>query len=262
LNLVDSFRITNKVRRLYTYSSPTHSKSRIDRIYIPASLSGKIVSTSFENTDVSDHKIVRTKLKQTVNRGPGNYNINLSLLEDPIFLNGVREIGNEFRASIENYPGNRILWDFTKMAIVDYAKNYSMEKSKARNSVYNRALKRIEILENIPKERLTSRLIDELNQNKKIETEYLNYKRAGTILRAKIANFDENEVDISYVSRLEKLRGDSNTIASLIDNEGNIKEGTENVLNIVNEFYTSLYKREQEDVEEQNYFFRNIRTRL
>ena len=174
----------------------------------------------------------------------------------------MREIGNEFRASIENYPGNRMLWDFTKMAIVDYAKNYSMEKSKARNSLYNRALKRIEILEYIPKESLKFRHIDELNQNKKIETEHLNYKQAGTILRAKIDNFDENEVDISYVARLEKLRGDSNTIASLIDNEGNIKEGTENVLNIVNKFYTSLYKREQENVEEQNYFFRNIRTRL
>ena len=82
------------------------------------------------------------------------------------------------------------------------------------------------------------------------------------MLRAKIANFDENEVNISYIYRLEKLRGDSNTISSLTDDAGNIKEGTENVINLVNEFYTSLYGREHEDVDEQNYFFRNVRKRV
>ena len=141
------------------------------------------------------------------------------------------------------------------MAIADFAKNYSIEKSKERRTAYNRAINRIEILEKIPKTSLTSFHIDDLNYNKKIEIDFLNYKRAGAMLRAKIANFDENEVNISYIYRLEKLRGDSNTISSLTDDAGNIKEGTENVINVVNEFYTSLYGREHEDVDEQNYFF-------
>ena len=195
--LVDSFRITNKVRRLYTYSSPTHSKSRIDRIYIPTSFSGKIISTIFENTDVSDHKIVKSIFKQPIKRGPGNFIINTTLLDDPIFVNEVKEICRDFNSSFECFPGYRVLWDFTKMAIVDYAKNYSIEKAKQRKNAYNRAINRIEILENIPKTSLTNSHIDELNNNKKIEIEFLNYKRAGALLRAKIANFDENEVNIS-----------------------------------------------------------------
>ena len=262
LNLVDSFRITNKVRRLYTFASPTHSKSRIDRIYVPISLSGKIISTIFENTDVSDHKIVRTMFKHPVKRGPGNYIINTSLLDDPVYVNQVKEICRDFNSSIECFPDNRVLWDFVKMATADFSKNYSMVKSKERKLLYNRAISRIEILESIPKESLTNVHMSELNQNKKIEIDFLNYKRAGAILRAKIANFDENEVSLSYIARLEKLRGDSNTITSLTDDDGNIKEGTENVINVVNNFYSALYKREIEDVPEQNYFFRNITNRL
>ena len=123
---------------------------------------------------------------------------------------------------------------------------------------YNTAIKRIEILEMIPKSDLTTDHIQELNDNKQIEVDFLNYKRAGAMLRSKIANFDENEVSISYVARIEKLRVDSNTITSLTDENGILKAGTENVLNIVNDFYTKLYGWESEDVVEQNYFFRNI----
>ena len=83
LNLVDAFRVTNKIKRLYTFSSPTHSKSRIDRVYVPISVSGKILSTNYESTDVSDHKIVRTRFKSAIKKGPGCYIINKSLLEDP-----------------------------------------------------------------------------------------------------------------------------------------------------------------------------------
>ena len=171
-NLVDSFRITNKVRRLYTYSSTTHSKSRIDRIYVPASLSGKVLSTVFENTDVSDHKIVRTTFKQSVKRGPGNYIINTSLLDDPFFVNEAKDICRDFNSSTDCFPGNRVLWDFVKMAITDFSKNYSMEKSKERKSAYNRALSRIEILESIPKESLNNLHINELNQNKKMKSTF------------------------------------------------------------------------------------------
>ena len=262
LNLVDCFRVTNKVRRLYTYSSPSHSKSRIDRIYISTSMSGKIVSTSFENTDVSDHKIVITKFKQQVIKGPGCYIINTSLLDDDYFVQGVRDIIYDFSDSYELYNSYRILWDFLKMAIVDFARNYSIRKAKERNARYNQAIKRIEILESMPKSSLTAHHIQEINENKNIEIQYLSYKIKGALLRAKLANFDENEVNISYLSRLEKIRRDSNTIAFLTDDEGILREGTEQVISVVNNFYSNLYDREIEDVNEQNFFFRNVSRRV
>jgi len=49
LNLVDSFRYNNSTRRLYSYSSATNAKSRIDRIYITQSMTGQILNMQFEN---------------------------------------------------------------------------------------------------------------------------------------------------------------------------------------------------------------------
>ena len=183
LNLIDCFRVTNKVRRLYTFTSPTSSKSRIDRIYISTAVSGNILSTSFQNTNVSDHKIVRTRFKQAVIKGPGSYIINKSLLYDNSFISGFRDIIYEFTSSIGSFQSHRILWDFLKMAISDYSKTFSIEKARERKTNYYNALKRIEIIEAIPKSCLNAGHINELNNNKKIEVDFLNYKRAGAMLR-------------------------------------------------------------------------------
>ena len=82
------------------------------------------------------------------------------------------------------------------------------------------------------------------------------------MLRSKIANFDANEVSLSYLSRLEKIRGDTNIISFLTDEDGILQQGTGNVIDVVNKFYISLYKHENEDIGEQNHFFQNISTRL
>ena len=83
----------------------------------------------------------------------------------------------------------------------------------------------------------------------------MNYKRSGAILRSKIANFDANEVGLSYLSRLEKIQGDPNIIYFLTDDYWILQLGTGNVIDVVNKFYISLYKHKNEDIGEQNHFF-------
>ena len=65
-------------------------------------------------------------------------------------------------------------------------------------------------------------------------------------------------MNISYISKLEKLRGDTNTITALLNSNGVLKEGNENVLKIAQDFYTNLYRNEPECIIEQNHFLRNI----
>jgi len=112
------------------------------------------------------------------------------------------------------------------------------------------------------KEHLTAALISELENLKKIEIKFLDYKRAGALLRAKIPNFEENELEISFLSRVEKQRGEDGIISSLIDKNGVMQYGTEKVMEVIHDFYSDLYKWEQEDPDIQNYFFRNIESRL
>ena len=117
-----------------------------------------------------------------------------------------------------------------------------------RRNEYLSAIKRIETIESLHKDDLENSLIVELENLKKVEIKYLEYKRAGAFLRAKIPHFEENEMEIAFILRIEKLRGQDNVIAELKDNQGTLKSGTENVMKIIHEFYTDLYKWEQEDI--------------
>ena len=83
-------------------------------------------------------------------------------------------------------------------------------------------------------------------------------KIEGMKLRSKLAKFDVGEPKIAYLSRLEKMTGERNTIYSLRDEQNVLKEGTEDMLDIVNRFYKDLYKREIEDENEQNRFLDKV----
>ena len=112
---------------------------------------------------------------------------------------------------------NRLGWDFAKMAIASFSQNYSIKKKKVEMLVINRAKEIVNCIESIPKQNLSQPLVNKLEANKSIIHKYENRKLAGAILRSKITNFEPNEVNISYISNLEKLRGDSNTVNSLLD---------------------------------------------
>ena len=124
LNLVDSFRYNNSTRRLYSYSSATNAKSRIDRIYITQSMTGQILNMQFENLDVSDHKMTRLKFKQAVVQGPGHYVFNNTLLNDPAFVSEIMNIFADFNDSNNMFSDNKILYDFLKMNICDHSKSF------------------------------------------------------------------------------------------------------------------------------------------
>ena len=126
----DSFRINSKNRRLYTFSSTTNSKSRIDRIYVPVETRGRVEAVNYEHTEWSDHKLVRTRLASYTQKGPGQYIFNNSLLNDDIFVAEIRNIILEFRSEKENFSSWRIMWDFLKMGVASHARNYSTQKAR------------------------------------------------------------------------------------------------------------------------------------
>ena len=98
IDLIDTFRITNPKRRLYTYyHTDRKSKSRIDRIYIDVELSSRVEATNFEFTKLSDHKVVRLRIGNNVERGPGSWIFNNTLLNDENFSNKMIE---EIRYSV------------------------------------------------------------------------------------------------------------------------------------------------------------------
>ena len=115
LSLIDTFRVTNPKKRLYTYSHTNGtSAARLDRVYLSNDSIGKIVSNKFEYSSESDHRIVILKLAKNVDIGPGQWIFNNTLLTDEIFVNQIQEVINSFNENKHNFPSNRSLWEFLK----------------------------------------------------------------------------------------------------------------------------------------------------
>ena len=262
LGLSDCFRITSPKRRVYSYTHTNgSSRSRLDRIYISNDLQGKVVSSLYEHTLSSDHKIFRMKLAQEVDSGPGIWIFNNTLLEDEDFVKKVKDIISEY-AIDQPFSSHKLRWDFLKQNIASFSQNYSKQKARKDRHEHENILKRLEILESLPKDEVTESIKNTIADLKAKERSIKDKKLEGIILRSKLPHVEKNENDISFYARLEKVTGEKNNIYALVDSEGQLKEGTSEVSGIIHDFYSDLYKKETECEVTQNEFLENVSVQL
>ena len=55
----------------------------------------------------------------------------------------------------------------------------------------------------------------------------------GHRIRARIPSFEEQERNIAYYSRMEKLRSEGNMIYSMKDKNGTLQKSTENIIKVL-----------------------------
>ena len=77
-------------------------------------------------------------------------------------------------------------------------------------------------------------------------------KSEGYRIRARIPNFEDNEPNISYYSRMEKIKAEGNKIHSLYDKNGILQSKTANVLKIAQDYYSDLFRASETDKKMQN----------
>ena len=260
-NFQDTFRLTNPANRLYTLTSKANSKfkARLDRIYCTSDICGKIMSTSFIVTCLSDHKIVKVKMATFFDKGRGLWIINNSYMEDTQYHNGIREIAENITFENELFEDYRQFWDFKKQLYINFSQNYGMEKNKAHNFQMYEYKKEYDKLESIHQTKLSPLILERLEFLRKKIDEAQKLKIKGSLLRAKIPNFEVKDPNISFLNRLEKRRGEENTIYYLWDDETNaLKNTTNEIKEVVYNFYEKLYTRELEDENHQIEFLDTI----
>ena len=259
LGLVDSFRITNPKRRLYTFSHTNGtSKSRIDRLYLSGDLQGKVLSTIFENVFCSDHKLVRLKLAQEVDKGPGQWVFNNVHLQDQDFVDQIKTIILDFNDNQDTFPDAKSRWECLKMNLADHAIKFSKEKARQNKRDVEKIRTKIEILEQTPMHHVDEAVNEAINNLRVEEDKFTKLQMEGSLLRSKMPHIEFNEKDISLYSRLEKINAENNTIYALIDDSDSLKQGTDDILKVVHDFYSNLYTNEPECELSQEYFLSKV----
>ena len=130
------------------------------------------------------------------------------------------------------------------MNIQSVAIQYSSEKSKQKRQTINKINRELEELEIIPSNLLTEYSQQKIEELKKKLSKFEKEKIEGMKLRSKIPSHDYGKPNIKFLSKLEKLRGETNTIYSLRYDNGELKTDTESLLEIIRLFYKKLYTRE------------------
>ena len=265
-NLQDCFRLTNPSRRLYSYLSKINkkSKSRIDRIYISANLSGKIISSQFIPNRASDHKIIKVKYAMEGDKGPGSWIFNNTLLKDTDYKREIESIiDNSINTGESFQRDSKFFWDFLRQKAISFSKEFSKKKAQIlRKDQYNTE-KELEYLESLHQEKLSEGIIERIDFLHEKLNSMQRRKTQGLLLRSKIPSFEGCEPSISFLNNLEKRKGEENTIYNLFDESTNsIKSSTEELKDTIFKFYSNLYTKDEVNFNYQTEFHSKIEKKV
>ena len=137
LSYSDGFRLLNPQAIEFTYSSPGHCPSRLDRVYVPAHSSRFLHQVSHQ-ASLSDHKLLRLSLEWAAPAQlPGfcspYWKLNISILRDEDFLQNFERQWNHLVDKIETFSSVSQWWESCfKPEITVFLKRFSKMKADCK----------------------------------------------------------------------------------------------------------------------------------
>ena len=251
LGLHDPFRLHNGSDRKYThFNKRCKTASRLDFFLVDNNvINFKVCSSTITHGFRSDHSYVQLELQgNKIERGRGYWKLNNSLISDPEYNTGVRNIiSNTLAENFDSWGG---LWDVIKFKIKDFSIRAGKKKKKVNNERKIRIENKISDLKNDIKNRNNDQqALDELfvqlhnaqNQLNSIISDEIK----GIITRSRIQWVEEGERSTKYFMGLEKASQKKKSITKLMDESRNILTTQEDISEHVVTFYQSLFSSKQ-----------------
>jgi hypothetical protein len=197
-NLIDAYRHKHPNGKETTcFNAPKNTHSRIDRLYIDASLADTILKTEHITNSFSDHCSVALSLKAPKNRGRGYWKCNVKTLDDPYFSDDF----NFLWASLTSCPKANIdleWWESCKLEFRKLIVHHSKRIVASRNNKIFDLNKQID--------RLTKQKAgDQLSNNQALISDLEAEKNAlldniheGSKIRARVNHLDTTDKPLSF----------------------------------------------------------------
>lgn len=242
-DLVDIWRERNPSDRSFTWTSNISSDiyCRLDFFLISRTLSHTVSRVSTSASLCSDHSIVNLDINvSNVQRGPGFWKFNNSLLKDQQFLALITDVINNVKCVYTN-TGADNTWEYMKYSIRKFTVAYSKNRAKERRKSERDLLKEISHLE---RDLYSSH--SDYTRNKLLEARsklqaIYDFKIRGIIVRSRARWVEEGERNTNYFLNLEKRNKSYNVIRKLIGNDGREIFENQSILDELTHFYHSLY---------------------
>lgn len=258
LNIHDVWRTFNPNRIEFTWLNPADISmgSRIDYILSTKYIEQVCVkSCDIYPAPTPDHLIVQCKIKFDLSeRGKGYWKLNISVLDETEFTNGIKKLIHETVNDLKDDLNNRQLWDIVKIKIKEYSIKYCITRKK---NTENEILKLECDIKSIENQIKDPTLGNELKQNLKSERQlkqekvnnYYQYKARGYQIRSRAKWIADGEKNSRYFLRLEKKHQVYNKIDYLQSESGIKISCPSDILQETHNFYSNLYSSNSPDPE-------------
>ena len=248
MRLSDAFRAKNPRRRMFSYIHTAHgAKSRIDRVYSSDTFVNNLVFYRHTLTPfVKAHKIVTFSVREGIDRGPGFWKMNTSVIPDRVYGMIIEStIQDVLNLDIED-PIERWLIFIETVRIETQV--YCTRKRRLELRIVSTCEKRIAELEQDP---MLSQC-DSLGEEYAYCTARLNdwtWSRIDgyrTRIRAH-PRFEAGEPNVAFFADLEKKRANKKIVSELRDGSGKIVHTTDGLKQLATEYYTDLFSVKRTD---------------
>ena len=229
--LIDVLNNTPITKDKFTFTDPaTQLGSRLDYIFC-----SKPILPLFSHLSTSkipmipDHKAVICKLKMKMHKGRGYWKMNIVYLDDKVYCDQITNIYTTTFKDLAKYD-RRTAWDIFKNRVKEHSIRYGITQTRQKKS-------RLNVLE-----KLINSDSPENNANLQEEYDRLYLERArGAQIRSRAKWVEEGEKNSKYFLGLEKKHQTNNSIHQLIDDSGELKDESEDILKTSKSFYQNLY---------------------
>jgi len=151
-NLIDIWRIQHPDSRQFTWRrrNPYPIHCRLDMFLVSDSIQGCIERSSIVPGFRTDHSLIIINCCfSEIDRGPGYWKLNCSLLHDEEYINMIKTVVNECHTQYENINITPdLLWELLKMEIRRNSIHYSARKKRKQVAEQQTIEKEIANLEN------------------------------------------------------------------------------------------------------------------
>ena len=208
LDLVDVWRIKNPQSRSYTWSQKSPPIfCRLDYWLISNNLQDFVNTTDIIPAIKTDHAAIELNLTDSNqnSKGPGFWKMNVSLLEDPNYLEELKQNIPLWKTTgSDNLSDKRCIWDWLKYNIRKHAILFSKKKARERSAMEQKLKSIRGSNQNIRTGPFRLLNLNTLNEAKNILESYYEEKTRGVTIRARARWHEHGERSTKYFLNLEK----------------------------------------------------------
>lgn len=223
--------------------------TRLDRWYAPKALLPRLeVGISSELAAVpSDHTPLSLSIgpPATVDRGPGYWKFNTSLLQDLRFRNSILSFFAAATEAKHKFPTVMDWWDWCKVRFKQIAISHaSVAKAEREKQRFSLEVKVKEAEVAFKADPGNSSLGHRFEEARKALSEHLRFALEGARIRSRAQWMSEGERPTKYFFSLEKARREGQSMSSLLDERGDEVSSATGMLDVARNFYSRLYSPE------------------